>query len=75
METILLDVMHKVFSLPKDSISNESSMENIENWDSLTHLQLVTSIEDAFNIKIDVSEIIDMTSVSAIIGILKNKGV
>ena len=75
MQERLMGVMSQVFSLPRESISLDSSMENIENWDSLTHLQLVTSIEDTFNIKIEISEIIDMTSFSSIMAIIENKGV
>ena len=75
MKEKLLSVMSQVFSLPIERLSSDSSMENIENWDSLTHLQLVTSIEDTFNIKIEISEIIDMTSFSSIMDILRNKGV
>jgi acyl carrier protein len=75
MKPILIDVMSKVFSVPKESLSGDSSMESIENWDSLTHLELVTSIEDAFNVKIDVSDIINMTSISSIMKILEDKGV
>ena len=43
-------VMAQIFNVDIDSITEESSPENIERWDSLKHIQLVLAIEDEFDI-------------------------
>lgn len=52
-------IFSKVMSCPIKIISYKSSAENVENWDSLTHVQLVTAIEKKFKIKISAEEGID----------------
>lgn len=45
------------------------------NWDSLGHMNLVEELEDAYNIMIDIEDIVAFTSYSAGIDILKKYGV
>lgn len=50
-------VMSAVFSVPVDSITNESSKDNIATWDSLKHLNLVLALEEEFEISIPDEEV------------------
>ena len=52
-------VFSKVMSFPIKKINDKSSAESVENWDSLTHVQLVTALEKKFKIKISAEEGID----------------
>lgn len=45
------------------------------NWDSLGHMNLVEELEDAYNIMMDIEDIVAFTSYSAGIDILKKYGV
>jgi len=56
-------------TLQSKKVTLESSMEDIPEWDSLKHIQLIIAIEEEFNITIDFSDTLDMTSFPAI----KNK--
>ena len=38
-------------------LTNELSADDIENWDSLSHVRLIVSIEQELNIKFDISEV------------------
>ena len=40
------NVMSAVFSIDADSINENSSPDNIEEWDSLRHLNLAVALED-----------------------------
>jgi len=55
--------------LQSKKVTLESSMEEIPEWDSLKHIQLIIAIEEEFDITIDFSDTLDMTSFPAI----KNK--
>ena len=48
------------------NVTLESSMEDIPEWDSLKHIQLIIAIEETFDITIDFSDTLDMTSMQAI---------
>lgn len=60
------NVMSTVFEIPIDSIDNNSSPDTIESWDSLKHMNLVTALEEEFNITFNDDEIFKMGSYSSI---------
>ena len=75
MSNDLYKIITKVFSISESEISDESSPENIESWDSFNGLVLVDELENHFNIKFTISEIIDVKNVSDIKRYLKNYNV
>jgi acyl carrier protein len=64
-----------VFSISESEISDESGPENIESWDSFNGLVLVDELEDHYNIKFTISEIVDVKNVADIKQRLKNHNV
>ena len=75
MSQKLYNIISKVFSVSISEINDESSPETIESWDSFNGLVLVDELENNFNIKFSVSEIIDVKNVKDIKKNLKNHGV
>ena len=75
MEQKLKRIMAQLFAITEDEINDDSTMDNIRNWDSLKHMELVFAIEEEFEMPpLDSDEIVEMTSVAAIKKILTNKG-
>tara|TARA_B100001105_G_scaffold253900_1_gene248469 strand:- start:979 stop:1218 length:240 start_codon:yes stop_codon:yes gene_type:complete len=68
-------IVAKVFSIPESQVNDQSSPENIDSWDSFNGLILVDELENHFNIKFLISEIIDVKTVSDIKRHLKNHNV
>ncbi len=56
------------------SISEQDSAETVSTWDSVRHLTLMTAIEERFNIIFSADQMMDLTSVSAIIDALGQRG-
>jgi acyl carrier protein len=50
-------VMSAVFEVPLESIADDASADNIENWDSLRHLNLILALEEEFGISIPDEEV------------------
>ena len=75
MSKKLYDIISKVFYIQISEINDESSPETIESWDSFNGLILVDELENSFNIKFSISEIIDVKNVKDIKRHLKNHGV
>jgi acyl carrier protein len=48
--------------------------DTTKQWDSVAHLQLVTAIEKSFGVRLTPSDVIDLTSYSAAVAILKRLG-
>ena len=65
--------MSDVFNIDVSLINNESSPDNIENWDSLKHMNLIIALEEEFEIEFDDDEIVDSMSYATILNILNSK--
>ena len=50
-------VMGAIFEIPAESISDNASIDNIENWDSLRHLNLILALEEEFGVSIPDEEV------------------
>ena len=72
MEDRIKKVMSDVFDIDIESINNDSSPDNIENWDSLKHMDLIVTLEEEFGIEFTDEEIVDSMSYTLIVNILKN---
>ena len=60
------DLVAEIFELDRNKLTNELTPDDVELWDSMNHLKLVTAIEEAFGIKLLMREVMEMTSVSKI---------
>lgn len=52
----------EVFSVEESALNNEFDKCNVESWDSVRQLSLTSSIEDEFDIMLDVEDILEFTS-------------
>lgn len=57
IELVIQEIMSVVFKKDKELINSESSQDNIDNWDSLKHLDLIFALEEEFEITFPVEEI------------------
>lgn len=51
-------------------ITNESNAEQIEEWDSLSHIRLIVAIEKQFNIKFSFDELQGLKNVGDMIELI-----
>ena len=73
METRIKQVMSDVFNIDVETIGNNSSPDNIEEWDSLMHMNLIVALEEEFEIEFDDDEIVVSMNYALIVIILKSK--
>ena len=71
----LKGILSAIFEVKEEDINDSSSMENIEKWDSLKHLELITAIEEYFSVTLSIEEIIVMTNFEVIKSTLRGRGV
>ncbi len=73
MENNIKTLMCTVFNITKDSINDDSSIDNISAWDSLNHMKFITALEGEFDVEFDEEELLAMVSVKKIISSLSSK--
>lgn len=69
----LTGIFRKVFSNDTLMLSNELTANDVENWDSLTHMLLISEIENAFSIKFKLKDLNKMKNVGDMIIIINSK--
>ena len=72
IEKRVKEIMSKIFHVSELSIKNDSRMNELMGWDSLGHMNLITSLEQEFNIALSDDDVSQMISVELILDILKN---
>ena len=63
--------MSNVLGISTHTIDGTVSVENVSDWDSLQHINLILALEEAFEVHFSVDEIALMTSYSGILNVLK----
>ena len=75
MSKKLFNIISRVMEIKSSELTDESSPEDIENWDSYNGLLLVDELESEFNVKFTVEEFFDVHSIADIKKHLVNHGV
>lgn len=68
-------VVADVFGVPSASLTDASSPDSIDGWDSLGHVNLVLALESEFTVSISPEEAIAMVSIARIQQLLAGKSV
>jgi len=67
MKTAVVNIMREVLELKGELPDAEMTMDAIDGWDSLSHLELMAALEERFDIELDVDEMIEMTDLASIV--------
>ena len=59
-------ILAGVLRLSEEDLVDSLMMEDVERWDSLTHMDLVTSIEEGLGIEFTMDDIMSMTDILTI---------
>lgn len=68
------DVIARTFGVSRRAITDATSNENTEAWDSMGHMTLVAELEAAFGVSFSAEEVLTMTTVAAIKRALAHRG-
>lgn len=54
--------------------NSDVSMQNCETWDSMKHIEIITTIEDELGVSFEIEDIPNLTSVALILDKIKDMG-
>ena len=69
----LTEIFQDVLDNDEIVVTADTKADDIEEWDSLTNIQLVVAIEKAFDIKFKSSEIMSWSNVGEMVDSICNK--
>jgi acyl carrier protein len=61
-EKLLKNTVAGVLGVSPDDINDDSSMDNLHEWDSVKHLNLVLAIEEVFGVSMTEEQSLEMLS-------------
>lgn len=74
------DIFNKITSLCREVFNNSqliltlsSSAEEIDEWDSLSHIQLILEIEKTFKVRFSLGELQDLKNIESLVFLVDNK--
>ena len=70
----IFEKLNEIFSDVFDeeiTLTPETTSADIEDWDSLTHITLVSEVEDAFGFKFSMKDVLGMKNVGEMVDIIR----
>ena len=75
MSEKLYQIISNAFNVESSKINDETSPENLEEWDSFNFYVLLDEIENGFDMKFDLDESLDIKKIGDIKNIFLKHGV
>jgi len=69
----LAEVFRRVFNNSTLVLRDDLTANDVENWDSLSHMILISEVENVFNIKFKLKELNKMRNVGEMIDLIIQK--
>jgi acyl carrier protein len=70
----LVDLFSRELDVDAAQLSEDSSPETVEQWDSLAAMRLVAAIEEEFSTRLTTKEIMKMRTIGIAREVLRGKG-
>ncbi|MBP3481366.1 MAG: acyl carrier protein [Clostridia bacterium] len=69
----LNDVFADVFDDDTITVSEDTTAADIDGWDSLMHITLISAVEDEFDIKFDMKSVVAMKNVGDMADVIEQE--
>jgi len=74
-EDELRKVLSNVFNISEETVNEATSIDNVEDWDSLKHLELVLALEEKFDVTLTEEEVVEILNYPLIKMTLETHGI
>ena len=71
--SVIQDIFRDIFDANDLVITNTTNSDEIEDWDSLNHINLVSAIEKEFKIKFALGELVGLKDVGNMVDLMKTE--
>ena len=68
-------IFTEIFEVPEDTLGESFTFKNVEAWDSMTHLTLISELEAAFDVMFETTDILHFGGYLNGMEILKRYGI
>jgi acyl carrier protein len=71
----LINSFQEALGLDSSSIADSLTYQSVPEWDSISHMILISQLEEDFNVSLETDDVIDMSSFAKAREILAKHGV
>lgn len=64
-------IFQDVFDDDSLTVGPNTTAKDVEDWDSLSHITLISAVEDEFRMKFSMKEVVEMKNVGEMISIIE----
>ncbi len=68
-----VEIFSNIMEVPSEHIKEDTNPENLPEWDSLSHVQLIAKIEEIFSIEITPDEALDLETFRMVTDLIEQK--
>jgi acyl carrier protein len=68
------DIVAQTFGIEPEAVKDDSGRENVEEWDSLGHMNLVMEIEEVYGVALSTDDALEIVDVASLKRILLERG-
>jgi len=61
--------------LGKLNINNDQKFNNLEDWDSLTHMKFIFNLEKEFKLKLNINDILKIKDINSCLKIIRKNAI
>ncbi len=69
----LNEVFRDVFDDDTITVTEDTTASDVDGWDSLMHITLVSAVEDEFDIKFNMKDVVSMKQVGDMVDIIEQE--
>ncbi|KUR75718.1 acyl carrier protein [Novosphingobium sp. FSW06-99] len=69
----LTDIFRDVFNDPTLEITDEMTADDVDGWDSLTHINMILGVEQGFGIRFSIKDVRAMRNVGELVQAIAKK--
>ena len=74
-EMKLKELLAKIFSVDASTITDNTTPDTLEDWDSLRHMNLVVALEEEFGVELSDDQVVEILSYQLIKIVLQEHGI
>jgi len=75
MENKLRKIFAEALNIPEDQVVDSLEYNSIPEWDSISHMALIATIDEEYDIMLETEDVIDLSSFSKAKEIISKYGV
>lgn len=67
MQEKILKLIEEILQVPAGTITTDTRIEDVEEWDSLAHVMIIGALEEQLGISIPLDEAVEIASVAELV--------